>query len=197
MVRPLARAFGGAGSLIALVAVACGGHVGSSPQGNSASGSVAGVALDPQSAVAIVGVEDGFADFGPDASQSSMLTNAVNIDIWNVANTCTTVHSQNKTLLSIEIGGPGPGTYPVNSPPAEGQATATFFVTGENCISSPVPLEQRASGGVIVVTSASASSISGTFELTFPGGELSGSFDAVVCDALIEETDAGVPICMP
>jgi hypothetical protein len=62
--------------------------------------------------------------------------------------------------------------------PAEGEATATY-ATVKDCQGGG---SDQATSGSITVSSATPGEVSGSFDLTFPDGHLTGTFDAPICD---------------
>jgi hypothetical protein len=107
----------------------------------------------------------------------------------------------NSTTLVVTAGAGGsavpPGTYSVETSTVP-SASGNFTALGAGCD----PLAGGyASGGTVTVTSISASSASGTFDLSFPAdcpecpkGHLTGSFNAPTCSGLLTTNGAS---CVP
>jgi hypothetical protein len=102
-----------------------------------------------------------------------------------------------------------PGNYPITvgfpTPDDAGAVnlvTATFEKLGATCQRT---LSTDAIGGNITISSVSSTSVAGTFDLTFGGGRLTGTFNSPLCsvsDATICQdltSDAGTPDagCVP
>jgi hypothetical protein len=80
--------------------------------------------------------------------------------------------------LEMKLIGTAPGTYPVNTRPATGEADVNYTVTS----TSGTPSEVSATGGSVVVEQFLADEAAdGTFDLTIPGGTVSGTFHATYC----------------
>lgn len=82
--------------------------------------------------------------------------------------------------LELKLIGKSPGIYPVAARPSTGQSTDNYTLTS----TSGTPSEMGASSGTVSLGSlVDGAGANGTFDLTFPGGSLSGSFDAIWCAA--------------
>jgi len=82
--------------------------------------------------------------------------------------------------LEMKLIGKSPATYPIpaDGTPATGESDVNYTVTS----TSGTPSEVSAlSGSVTLDGVEDGTSASGSFALTFPGGDVSGSFDAVWC----------------
>lgn len=91
----------------------------------------------------------------------------------------------NTTVLELEIESTTPPisatTYPVSmSNPIFGGA---LLQSGAMCQNT---FEQFTTSGSITFTQVSSAEVKGTYDLTFPGGTLSGSFDAPVCPNIVK-----------
>jgi hypothetical protein len=102
-------------------------------------------------------------------------------------------------VLSLGIasgsGSVGPGSYPIEQQqqPASGAYSNAQYATFDDAC-RPSETVQATSGSVIVQT-ASASLVTGSFDLTMSTGDhVAGTFSAPVCDAPVA-SDAGPPAC--
>jgi hypothetical protein len=138
--------------------------------------------------------ETGSAGTGPDGGKPVELHLLAVLLTNNSALTCSFVQMKagqgNIKLASVddlallvasETGPVGPGTYTVGTKTSAAQAT--FESTDASCNQT----DAQATGGTIVISSVSGSSVSGTYDVTFPSGPLSGSFQTSFCT----EPDAG------
>ena len=73
----------------------------------------------------------------------------------------------------------GPGTYTLTGSAQTGMAIGALFQSGSTCQSTTLG---EATGGTIVVSTVTSTTATGTFDLTFSGGSLTGSFSAPLCD---------------
>lgn len=177
--------------------------------GNSTSGSVEGVSLSVESALAVVG--QGSILSGCYGQTCYPVGDTVTVVLTNAAAfTCSTLASQpnvsfaNLAGLTLEVGNAtpvGPGTYAIDDALGDAGAwplaAAWFASSTADCGAG---LSARATGGTITLTTASASHVAGTFTATFDQGTLSGSFDVDVCspsDASPQPVEAGAPRCVP
>ncbi|MCA9617894.1 MAG: hypothetical protein KC731_02665 [Myxococcales bacterium] len=82
--------------------------------------------------------------------------------------------------LEIKIVGKTPATYPIpqDGTPAEGEADVNYTLTS----TAGTPSEISAVSGSVALTDFTAdTSAAGSFDLTFPSGSLTGSFDGAWC----------------
>jgi hypothetical protein len=186
----------------------------SSPPANTVTGTVNKVSL---AAVSAVGSEAAIVTSTVQGQQRNVPT--FNILISNKENTCGRVHAQGSTSLSLEVpadnsGAPGTGTFtvgPANPQSSQKQsAAATFNVLDSACHDT---VAQTATSGKITVdevvfnvTNPPDSYVSGSFDVTFPGGHLTGNFHSVFCQEAAHSADSGVtrtdggtgtPACAP
>lgn len=85
-------------------------------------------------------------------------------------------------VLEIKLIGAAPGKYAIasNGRPGQGQADVNYTLTSQTGTPSEVGARL---GSVELATLTDGKSASGTFELTFPGGNVSGDFQAEYCAA--------------
>lgn len=82
--------------------------------------------------------------------------------------------------LEIKVVGKDAGDYPLASgrTPGPGESDVNYTLTS----TTGTPAETSAKSGHVTIDSAAADAATGSFDLTFPGGDtLQGSFDAVPC----------------
>jgi hypothetical protein len=95
--------------------------------------------------------------------------------------------------VASESGPVDPGTYTIKAS-SSSLTAASFSSTNGTCQSS----DSQATAGTITIASLDASGITGSYNLTFPSGPVSGSFTAGFCsipDAGSSATDAA-PNCV-
>jgi hypothetical protein len=117
--------------------------------------------------------------------------------ITNVANACSVLQRQGNppsaTSLEIVVTALGTsvatGTYTIVPQGGYG-ATASYTTEDDDCNTT---LSETATGGTVTLTTASSSSVAGTFDLTFDTDHVTGSFSAPVC-SYTEPADASA--CM-
>jgi hypothetical protein len=78
-------------------------------------------------------------------------------------------------VVEMKLIGKTPGTYPVASGPNAGQGQASVNYTVSS--TSGTPAEEGASGGTVTLESGGK----GSFDLSFPDGQTTGTFAAVSC----------------
>lgn len=106
-------------------------------------------------------------------------------------------HKANASYLKLEVkqlsASPiGPGTYPIESSTdagTNGYAEASFKIYDAACAVTST----KASAGSITIGAASASEVTGTFQLTIGADVVSGSFTAPVCAGASGSGTACVP----
>jgi hypothetical protein len=93
----------------------------------------------------------------------------------------------------------GPGTYSVPGGGTYLKAGATLQVLDANCKATMFPFGLDATGGSVVVSSVTSTTATGTFDLTFGGGSMSGAFSAPICTGVSSTGAAGDAgaICLP
>lgn len=158
--------------MVGCVAVACGG----SPA--SASGSVGGVSV--QAADALFGVPGGS-------------TNGTVLAITSFGGACSKVTTSTNfkgpaTALAIELiqnGGPvtSPGTFPELSSAPQG-STSVFAGSFDSWDATCMNTNTQITGGTVTISAVSASSLAGSFDLTFGNDHVTGSFSAPNCAGL-------------
>jgi hypothetical protein len=169
--------------LLALTACSSTTHVGGGS--GAVNGTVAGNSLAPSDTVAIIGSQN----------SSGVNVQYAAIVLSDVGAMCTRLTNHqaapNGTGLALVVGTSAalvqPGTYTINAHGAE-TATAEFAKVDAKCQST---LMDAATGGTVTITTFSTSEVSGAFQLTFPDGSLSGSFDAPACPGLSLEALTG------
>jgi hypothetical protein len=182
--------------------VACGGST-SSSGGNSLSGSVNGVTFTVQSAVANV-MAGTSCNQDPDGGETCTGNgNSLVIDLLNRPYTCDDIGqsdlaSTDELLLTVANldGTVGTGTFPLvaaDSGAAEGGGSL-LLTSDANCMLATF---EAATSGTVTLTENTASHLTGSFDVTFPGGHFTGSFDVDVCSkSLLAGNPQGVtPAC--
>ncbi len=169
-----ARRSGAELALALLFMTACSAEPTSAPDTAHLTGTVKSKVLTPKSAVATAS-----------ASGLSLL-------ISDKSNTCGVSHAQGANTIAFAIPGApvAPGTVNVtdvtqNDAGSSG-ASATFRAADQSC--NAVVAENAASGSVTIkqvlteLGATGASHVRGTFTLVFADGDVTGDFDAVLCD---------------
>jgi len=170
---------------IVAVLTACGTTAGSGkgpePTSTSVGGTVGGQSFDVKDAVG----------FYNTTSQYSGLF------ITNFTGSCTLLAGgltapPSTQLLEIELiadgiaTAPGSGTYTLGTT-EDVLLIATYAASDANCNAA---VTEEASAGSVTMDTANATTVTGTFDLTFPNGDhLTGQFDAPVCN--IDITNLG------
>jgi hypothetical protein len=75
----------------------------------------------------------------------------------------------------------GTGTYSIGTSQTTSSYTITSATVEKRDAACGATVSQEATSGTITISALSGSSISGSVNLTFPSGTLSGSFNAAVC----------------
>jgi hypothetical protein len=118
------------------------------------------------------------------------------IAITNQADACKVVtdavNPPNGTALTLVVGSAtaavGPGTYPIGQL-GSGAAGISYAAQNATCVATE---NDDAQSGSITISTATATTLAGTFEATFPSGDkVSGSFDAPVCNASLSALTMG------
>jgi hypothetical protein len=178
----------------AAVAVLGGSACSSSSSGGGGSGSasvtgtIQGATVPSNDAVGLSSV----------ASNNGVTEAAVGVIVTSVNNACGVLQDHgnpaNATALVVEVAAMGSsvatGTYNIVS--SGFGATASYAAQDQNCNTT---LNETASSGTVTISSNSGSSVSGTFDLTFDGDHLTGSFTAPIC-SYSTSTDGGTAACM-
>ncbi len=176
---------------------ACGGITSSGGGGSTGAGSVSGTVGSISFAVADVVAVAESGTPGVDAR-------SIQIDLFDIPNVCALVQtfpnnsdkaSYTALELRLSVSGSGSsssaivaGTYtlgPITGGPRDGgtsvHASANLAKNDAQC-NSVVPSQDRsATGGTITITSISATSVEGSYAVTFADGTMSGSFNAAFC----------------
>jgi hypothetical protein len=172
--------------LVATLA-ACSSSSGGGSGTASVSGTIQGAAVPATDSVGLSSV----------STQNGVSEAAVGAIITNIANACGVLQDHGNppgaTALVVAVSASGgsvaTGTYGIVS---QGfGATASYATQDMNCNPS---LNETATGGSVTLTSVSGSSVSGTFDLTFSGDHLTGSFSAPICN-YSTSADAGASAC--
>ena len=177
----LSRFLVGALATGVLVTTACGDSDASSDVSSgssSASGTVAASTLKAVSAV---------------ARYSSIATSTVNgqttkirglqIFISDKPNTCSGMNLSSATVLDVAVRGDTvkAGTYKVidgmQKTPEDGEAVADFNSVSDACKDV---VAQASTGGTVTITKVDTR-VTGTLDITFEGGKVSGAFEAELC----------------
>jgi hypothetical protein len=186
----------------ALAACSSSGKTGTGGGSGSVSGTVGGTTFTVGSGVAIIGQNTSSSCFGPTADGGESCTSATNGYIAQIilANlsilSCSFIESSfdsnasyaNADALELSILNPNgditAGTYDIvaadaGEPGNTNIAAAEFSTTTSTCGDG---LDVMASSGTITVSAVSATSISGTYDITFGSqGSFAGSFDSPAC----------------
>jgi hypothetical protein len=166
---------------------------GSGSGGNTATGSVNGVSLTVAGSLALTGtlaLQDGgvaqtlvvglsSADLSSFCAAAQMYSNT------DIASTTTL------TVGALVLGSTpvGPGTYTIDSDAGTSTGEGALSQTNATCQDT---VHDQATSGTVTITSASSTNVTGTYDLTFAGGSMSGSFSAGVCPITIGNNgDAG------
>ncbi len=92
-------------------------------------------------------------------------------------------------VVLVSASGPvTPGTYPIH---LHAMPDATLYATDASCnVTSPL---DAGVSGTFTLSQVNASSVSGSFDITFDAtqGSFSASFDAPVCNGMIQIGDGG------
>ena len=164
-----------------------GGGSSSSAGGNVVNGTIAGSAVPIKDSMAVY-------QNGPDVAYALVvMTDAPNI-CASTQHQHTPPGSTSFSLGLVEglgITTLSPGMFQVSASAGEGnEAVVGYEVQDSSC---SMITGGDATSGTVTLTSISSTSLSGTFDVTFPSGdEVTGSFDAPVCPLT---ADAGTAIC--
>ncbi len=91
-----------------------------------------------------------------------------------------TVVTDGTQAFEMKLIGTAAGTYPVTARPATGEASVNYTVTS----TSGTPAEVTATAGSVTAdTFVDQTSADGSFDLTVPGGSVTGAFHATYCAA--------------
>ena len=164
---------------VAVISSACGPSTGTtSSAAGSATGTVGGVSL---------GVQDAFFANG--------VTTGTVVGVTSFSGACETLYSSKRyprssvglslQLIAYEGGGPAgpvtaPGTFALLGTSVGGD---TFGASWDSVDGSCGDTTTQATGGTVTVTAVTASQLTGTFDLTFGGDHVTGSFSATDCAA--------------
>lgn len=158
--------------VLSLLAAACDSEPTSSPDTAHLDGTVARKTLTPRSAL---------ARYEPLASGARGLV----VVVSDRESTCTAMHTQSATSVTLSLGGLAPGTYAVVvKSPGSGDATAVFTVADQAC--KATVNENGTSGSINVKDVVSdlsngTSRVRGSFNVVFADGTVTGDFDASLC----------------
>jgi hypothetical protein len=146
--------------------------------------------------------------------QTQMITGApiasADVEIANVGSLCALAqrraNSPSVGSLHLGVGGPGtqiaPGSYALGGSGNDGTfGSAFFWLEDAHCNAA---LNEVGMSGTITISAASASSLSGSFDIVFyrtsatgavggSGDHVTGSFDAAVCS--VAPADGGTRAC--
>ena len=170
--------------------------------GLTVDGTIGSASLTPRAALAVYGSLSTSTVTDDDGGTTVTETNGLVINIADKDDTCTVLHTQSATFLSLELTGqPTAGsTFTVIdadvTSATTGQAEVDFSGSTATCADNGA--SATATSGTVTVTAISSSEVSGTFDVTFANGHLTGSFTAPICGSLGAATDdAGEPACTP
>ncbi len=180
------RAWSTAATVSILAALpACSSSSGGGGDGTaSVTGTIQGAAIPASDAVGLSSVASGSSEA------------AVGAIITNIASACSVLQDHGNppsaTALVVAVSAMGgsvaTGTYGIVS---QGfGATASYATEDATCNTS---FSESASSGSVTLTTVSGSTVAGTFDLTFGGDHLTGSFSAPVCS--YSASDAGATAC--
>jgi prepilin-type processing-associated H-X9-DG protein len=178
--RCVASLFSGLALGVAVLLPACSGSTTSSasPSSGTVNGTVQSAPLNAQSALA-------FSGNVATQDNNGVVTSVrgFTIIIADKENTCSAVHLQGSTMLSLDMQGDMTvGSYPVIDPlqraASSGEAEGDFTTADSKCAS---PIAEPSKKGTLTITSVDASHVTGTFDVTFADGHVTGSFDASIC----------------
>jgi len=177
-----------------LIAVAASLGCGSS---NSVNGTIQGQTLSAQDALLLTN----------NTTVGGTTVYGLGVSIMNISNACSTAQADissnkdpaNAASLTIGIGSTSPiaaGTFNITSASSPA-ADAIFVKTDSSCHSTIDGGAAQATSGTVTLSSVSASSASGTFDLTFGSDHVTGSFSASSCTLTFPDggTDGGGPTC--
>jgi hypothetical protein len=174
-------------AIVPLLLAACDAEVASSPNTAHVTGTVGSKNLTPRSAVARYGDVTTSAMSGSSASARGVI-----LLLSDKPNSCEATHTRGATAIAVSIPGAqlNPGTYAIvdvtQKSASNGGAAATFDAEDQSCTST---VAQNATGGRVTITeifstlgAGGGTRIRGSFTLGFPGGDVTGDFDAVLCN---------------
>jgi hypothetical protein len=180
---------------------------GTSPSIDPVTGAVDGTGLAVASSTAVVGASAALTGtsehillvgFSSASGGNCSTLQSSDVQIANATGLAILVVSNTPIELTTYKVAPGNGATPTL--PA---ATAFFSPTNSMCVNELDAGSAAANSGTVKVTALSDSSIEGTYDLTFSGGSLRGSFTTPVCsginlDAIFinDRSDASAP-CEP
>ena len=166
---------------------------GSSPTPDAATDSGTGTTLAPGTAT-VTGSIPGFTLPVPKDVITFNQDGFLTIRITDYANSCPLLtaddeHKQNSKYLQLYLDAyPGvPATHTVDG----NTYSAIFFTRDATCSST----RTTATGGTVSITSVTAAGVLGSFDLTFAGGDVKGTFNAPVCNSGLPEGSGGA--CVP
>jgi hypothetical protein len=157
---------------VAIAAAACSSSSGGGTGTASVTGTIQGAAVPASDTVGLSSVASG----GSEAAVGAIIT--------NIAGACGVLQSHGNppsaTALIVAVtamgGSVATGTYGVVS---QGfGASASYATEDTSCNTS---FSENASSGSVTLTTVSASTVAGTFDLTFGSDHLTGSFSAPIC----------------
>jgi len=183
--------------LCLLFAAGCDGST-TTPMGNQVNGTVDGIGV---SALGAIFARDSYDDSNGVHRELAHVLVGESADLCAIARG-SFIGKKNSHVLTLDFEGPdnsselvGPGDYPEWIPSGSGGRSGVNVVAG--LVSVGDACDYNVSGGpgglgnggsVKLVTSTNLS-MTGTFSLSFATGQISGSFDATVCQAYILGTD--------
>jgi len=172
-----------------LLLVACGGHSASDPPSKTdagvtaVTGSIGGVTF-PAAAYAIAVPDNSNVMTSDPYNEYAKLALA----IAGKPLGCTTPSLPDSEIIGITLiaVGPvpiGPGTYEIDADPQSSSNNNADLVTTDATCTQAAPA--NCIGGSVTITSATSTTIAGSFTLAFDSGEaMTGTFNAGVCDAI-------------
>ncbi len=182
-------------SLVALMACGSSSAGGGGSSSTTVTGTIGGSSIATTDAIGIQGTLD-----VSNGNAMGTVYEAV-VLITNQSDACKVVQSSgnpaDSTALTLVVGSAtgavGPGTYAIGSL-GSGAAAVSYSAQDATCA---VTANAAAQSGSITITTATATTLVGTFEATFPSGDkVSGSFDAPVCNASLSAlTMSGTKAC--
>jgi hypothetical protein len=169
--------------------------------GVSVNGSVGSLTLTAQAAIAGSGTLATSTVTDDDGGTTTTNITGLTIEIADKKDTCTEFHLASTTILSLAlVGTPTAGsTFTVIdadvASPTDGQAEADISASTATCADNGE--SATATNGTVAITAISSSEVSGTFDVTFSAGHLTGNFTAPICAAPTATDDAGALACDP
>ena len=176
-------------SLLGFAAAACGGSTSSTTGGSSeVSGTAGGAPALATDSIALFGTQSVGAV--PVAYAGAILT--------NLNGTCGVLQRKGNpasaTAITVLVATRNPsvalGTYPIGNI-AGTNAEVGYSAESATCMTT---VNEKATGGTITITHADGTTVSGSFDATFPSGDhLTGNFSSAVCAVDVTQGSSTAP----